>query len=84
MSFFKLKDYIQKSEDEAGFVEDEIARFGRHLPVFAKVRWKHFLLLLIPGRHNRTRFLCPMSCPKKAAFAVPSLTFDFPPHFLSS
>ena len=37
MSFFKLKEYIQKSEDQAGFIEDEIARFGKHLPSFAKV-----------------------------------------------
>ena len=32
MSFFKLKDYIKKSEDVEGFVEDEIARFAKHLP----------------------------------------------------
>ena len=37
MSFLKLKDYIRKSEDQEGFIQDEIARFGKHLPAFAKV-----------------------------------------------
>lgn len=37
MSFFKLKDYIKKSENEEGFIQDEIARFAKHLPAFAKV-----------------------------------------------
>ena len=37
MSFFKLKDYIKKSENQEGFIQDEIARFGKHLPAFAKV-----------------------------------------------
>jgi pheromone shutdown protein TraB len=37
MSFFKLKDYIRKSENQEGFIQDEIARFAKHLPAFAKV-----------------------------------------------
>ena len=37
MSFFKLKDYIRKSENQEGFIQDEIARFAKHLPSFAQV-----------------------------------------------
>ena len=37
MSFLKLKDYIKKSENQEGFIQDEIARFGKYLPALAKV-----------------------------------------------
>lgn len=37
MSFFKLKDYVRKSENQEGFIQDEIAKFAKHLPAFAKV-----------------------------------------------
>eukprot|EP01042_Synura_sphagnicola_P001114 gene1114-1254_t len=37
MSVGKLKDYVQKSEGQRGFVETEIERFGRYLPTIAQV-----------------------------------------------
>jgi pheromone shutdown protein TraB len=37
MSMLKLKDYIHKTENETDFIEDEIVRFGKHLPGFAEV-----------------------------------------------
>lgn len=33
----KMKDYIKKSENQKGFIEDEITRFAKHLPKLAKV-----------------------------------------------
>ena len=37
MSLFKIKDYIRKTEDDVDFIKDEIERFGKYLPAFAKV-----------------------------------------------
>lgn len=37
MSFFKLKEYIKRSEDDIGFIKNEIDTFSKHLPVVAKV-----------------------------------------------
>ncbi len=37
MSIFKLKDYIQKTDEDASFIKDELDRFAEYLPAFAKV-----------------------------------------------
>jgi pheromone shutdown protein TraB len=37
MSFFRIKEYIRKTEDDSEFVKDEIARFSKHLPAIAQV-----------------------------------------------
>lgn len=37
MSFWKLADYIKKSENDEKFIEEEIKRFRKFLPSFANV-----------------------------------------------
>ena len=37
MSFFKMKEYIHKTENDDSFIKDEIQRFAKHLPRFANV-----------------------------------------------
>jgi pheromone shutdown protein TraB len=37
MTFFKLKDYIKKTEADEGFIQDEIKKFGKYLPSLADV-----------------------------------------------
>jgi len=37
MTFFKLKDYIKKTEADDGFIQDEIKKLGKYLPSLADV-----------------------------------------------
>jgi pheromone shutdown protein TraB len=37
MSIFKLKDYISKTENDENFIEGEIQKFKKYLPVFADI-----------------------------------------------
>ena len=37
LSVFRLKEYVRKTEVDDDFINDEIARFGRWLPTFARV-----------------------------------------------
>lgn len=37
MTFFKLKDYIQKTETDSDFIQDEIKKFEKRLPALAEV-----------------------------------------------
>jgi len=37
MSIFKLKDYISKTENDENFIEEEIQKFKKYLPVFADI-----------------------------------------------
>jgi pheromone shutdown protein TraB len=37
MSFYKLKDYIHKTENDSSFIQDELDRFSHYLPSIARV-----------------------------------------------
>lgn len=37
MSFFKLQDYIKKSERDENFIREELKIFRKYLPTFASV-----------------------------------------------